>query len=121
MDSLQETERASAAIATAPRISLATLEASIREKYFVMGDVAVALGDGEGDPRPKDYNDPLKIMTICVLVLRNGFVVVGKSAPMSPENFNADLQRKFAYEDAIRQMWPLAAYAAKNAAHQAAE
>lgn len=121
MDSLQETECASAAIAKAPRISLATLEASIREKYFVMGDVAVTFGDGEGDQRPEGYVDPLETMTICVLVLRNGFVVVGKSAPMSPENFNAELGRKFAYEDAIRQMWPLAAYAAKDATYQAAE
>lgn len=121
MDSLEETERASAAIAKAPRISLATLEASIREKYFVMGDVAVALGEGVGGQRPEGYVDPLKIMTVCVLVLRNGFVVVGKAAPMSPENFNVELGRKFAYEDAIRQMWPLAAYAAKNAAYQAAE
>lgn len=49
-------------------------------------------------------------MTICVVKLKNGFVLVGKSAPADPENFNAELGRKFAYEDAVRQMWPLEAY-----------
>lgn len=49
-------------------------------------------------------------MTICVMTLQNGFVLVGKSAPADPANFDAELGMKFAREDCIRQMWPLEGY-----------
>lgn len=60
----------------------------------------------------EEYLTPTAIphLTICVLLLENGFAVVGKSAPADPENFNGELGRKFAKEDAVRQMWPLEAY-----------
>lgn len=64
----------------------------------------------------EDYINPPSIphLTICVLVLANGFSLVGKSAPADADNFNADLGRKFAKEDAVRQMWPLEAYALRE-------
>jgi hypothetical protein len=40
--------------------------------------------------------------------------VIGKSAPASPENFNAELGKKFAYEDAVRQLWPLMGFALRD-------
>lgn len=40
--------------------------------------------------------------------------VIGKAAPASPENFSAEPGRKFAYEDAIRRLWPLMGYALKE-------
>lgn len=49
-------------------------------------------------------------MTICLITMKNGFVVLGKSAPADPLNYDADLGAKFAYEDAFRQIWPLEAY-----------
>lgn len=57
---------------------------------------------------------PLRCLTICVLVLRNGFTVVGKSACASPENFDESLGRKIARDDARRQIWPLAGYALRE-------
>lgn len=53
-------------------------------------------------------------VTICIMELKNGFVLVGKSAPADPENFNAELGRKFAREDCIRQLWPLEGYALRE-------
>lgn len=41
--------------------------------------------------------------TICVLVLQNGFVVIGKSACVDAAKFNAELGEKYAREDAMRQ------------------
>ena len=49
-------------------------------------------------------------MTILAMTMTNGFVVIGKSAPADPGNFDADLGRKFAEEDAIRQLWQLEGY-----------
>lgn len=52
----------------------------------------------------------LGLLTFCVLVLRNGFTVTGQSACASPENFDAEVGRKIARQDAIRQVWPLLGY-----------
>lgn len=56
---------------------------------------------------------------LCVLVMRNGFTVLGKSAPLDPQNFDAELGKKFAYDDAIRQVWPLMAFSRLDAAKSA--
>ncbi len=56
----------------------------------------------------------LDVLTICLLVTRNGFTLIGKSAPASPDNFDAELGRKPAYEDAVRQLWPLMGYALRE-------
>jgi len=53
-------------------------------------------------------------LTICVILLQNGFSLVGKSAPADPGNFDAEVGRKFAREDAIRQMWALEDYALRE-------
>lgn len=52
----------------------------------------------------------MSCLTICVLVLRNGFTIVGKSACASPENFDSDLGKKIAYADARQQIWALEGY-----------
>lgn len=53
-------------------------------------------------------------ITLCVLTLTNGYVIIGKSAPADPLNFDAALGQKLAREDAIRQIWPLEAYALRE-------
>lgn len=57
-----------------------------------------------------DQDAPIKCLTICVLTMRNGFTIVGHGACASPENFNAELGRKIAREDARRQIWALEGY-----------
>jgi len=56
------------------------------------------------------YQFPGTVLTVCALTLQNGFNVVGKSAPASPDNFDADLGKKIAREDARRQIWALEGY-----------
>ena len=60
----------------------------------------------------EEYINPTKMphMTICVLIVENGFALVGKSTPADPDNYDVALGMKFAKEDAVRQMWPLEAY-----------
>lgn len=50
---------------------------------------------------------PLHLLTFCVLVLRNGFTVTGESACASPENFDAEIGRRVARENAVQKIWPL--------------
>ena len=50
-------------------------------------------------------------LNVCLIKLDNGFWLVGKSAPVDPANYNAEYGRKLAYDDALRQAWPLFAFA----------
>ena len=56
----------------------------------------------------------MECLTICVLTLKNGFTIVGKSACASPENYDADLGYKIAREDARKQIWALEGYLLKS-------
>ncbi len=51
------------------------------------------------------------VMTICEVRVDNGFVVVGKSAPADPANFDEAFGKKLAWEDCLRQLWPLFGFA----------
>lgn len=63
----------------------------------------------------EDYHVfPGTTMTVCALTLRNGFVVVGESAAASPENFNQDIGRKIARENARNRIWALEGYLLRN-------
>lgn len=111
-ESLRATEAECAEGRTAPRVSLADIEANIADAHFFRASEALnALQPGA------DYaqvSNPLAVLTICLLVTRNGFTIIGKSAPASADNFDPELGRKLAYEDAVRQLWPLMGYALRE-------
>lgn len=46
-------------------------------------------------------------VTVCLLILKNGFTVIGKSACCDVKNFDEKLGREYAREDAVNQMWTL--------------
>lgn len=56
-------------------------------------------------------------MTFCVLVLRNGYTVTGESACASPENFNAEIGRKIAKDNARNKIWGLEGYLLRQKLH----
>ena len=53
-------------------------------------------------------------LTVCCLKLRNGFTVTGESAAASPENFNEEIGRKIARENARNKIWALEGYLLKQ-------
>ena len=57
---------------------------------------------------------PGTTVTVCCITLLNGFTVVGESACASPENFDIDLGKRFARDDAKRKIWALEGYALRN-------
>ena len=92
---------------TASRVTPADIEANIRaETYFTAFDGFMA---DDRDMAMQDA-DALKLLTFCVLVLRNGFTVTGESACASPENFDAEIGRKIARQNAVAKVWPLMGY-----------
>ena len=52
--------------------------------------------------------------TICCLVLRNGFTVIGESAAASPSNFDQEIGRKIAFDNAHNKVWVLEGYLLKE-------
>jgi len=114
MNSLKATDDYSAARATAPRVSLADIEGAIGHKVFVNAGAAIAAA---GHTAP----EPLTLLTLCFLTMKNGFTIVGKSAPASPENFDQEKGEVFAYEDAVRQAWPLMGFSLRDQLAAAAE
>src|SRR5262245_15042982 len=102
--SLEATDKAAQAVAVAQRVTLKMIEEEIAQQWFTTADRCIP------ERATLAALKPLQTMTICFLVMKNGYVVVGKSAPASPENFDETLGRQFAREDAIRQIWPLMGY-----------
>ena len=64
--------------------------------------------------QPAPAHPSLKLLTFCVLVLRNGFTVSGESACASPENFDEAIGRKIARDNAMQKIWPLMGYELKS-------
>lgn len=99
---------------TAPRVTPADIEANINsEDYFTAkeGVLGHAYQRMQGlGPLPES----LGLLTFCVLTLRNGFTVTGESACASPENFDAEIGRKIARQNAVNKVWPLMGYALKQ-------
>lgn len=103
---------------TAPRVTLADVEAEISAEFYFTANEG-ANGANTSD-NPTAWSEPccvrhddneaetkLRCLTFCVLVLRNGFTVTGESACASPENFNAEIGRAIARNNAIDKVWPL--------------
>ena len=95
----------------APRVTPADIGANIvSEYYFTAADgVAWRYADPQFDP-PQE----LTLLTFYVLVLRNGFTVTGESACASPENFDAEVGRKIARQNAVNKIWPLMGYSLRT-------
>lgn len=105
---------------TAPRVTLADIEANIAsEHFFTANDGAQGAFNRidknfGGIPTP----DALNLLTFCVLVLANGFTVTGESACTSPENFDAEVGCKIARANAVNKIWPLMGYLLKQKLHE---
>ena len=118
---------------TAPRVTPADIEANIvAEHCFTAADgvdgadiallrggcsslpISLAPLDEDPDIGKTTELGPIRLLTFCVLVLRNGFTVTGESACVSPENFDAELGRKIARQNAIAKVWPLMGYALRE-------
>lgn len=85
-----------------PRITQEHIERQIVDELYTRGP-------GEHVAKGESI-EALSCLTICVLVLKNGFTVVGKSACASPDNYNEEIGRRIAREDAVRQIWALEGY-----------
>jgi len=83
---------------TAPRITPEHIDACIvKEQYHVFEGTTV---------------------TVCLLHLPNGFTVDGISACASPENFDPEIGRKIARQNAREKIWAFEGYLLKQQLHE---
>ena len=88
--------------------------AMIHERMSVMSLSALRAEVDELMAIPGQCTEPLRLLTFCVLVLKNGFTVTGESACASPENFDEEIGRKIARANAEQKIWPLMGYELKQ-------
>lgn len=79
---------------TAPRLTPADIDATIASELFHVFEGTT--------------------LTVCCLVLQNGYTVTGESACASPENFDRELGQKIARDNARQKIWALAGYALRE-------
>lgn len=107
---------------TAPRVTTADIESNIAgETYFTAADGVLGAYKNHNDvyQGTDAHNDAYRLLTFCVLVLRNGFTVTGESACDSPENFDAEVGRKIARANAVNKCWPLLGFSLKQKLYEA--
>lgn len=112
---------------TAPRVTPQRIQDVIASEHYFTGYQGALMSVGEEQWRnaqsfggePDGIPASLKLLTFCVLVLKNGFTVTGESACASPDNFDPELGRKIARDNAIDKIWPLEGYLLKQSLHDA--
>lgn len=83
------------------------IEAYVKsETFFTAGQAAEALDLTIGVEA--------ELLTICVIVLKNGFTVTGESACADPAKFDAEIGRKIARANALNKVWPLMGYVLRS-------
>ena len=89
---------------TGQRVTREDIEAYISsEHYFTAKEGQHGAVQCFSGPVP----EALGLLTFCVLVMQNGFTVTGESACADPDNFDAEIGRKIARENAVQKVWPL--------------
>lgn len=59
--------------------------------------------------------------TLCILDLENGYTIKGLSACVDPAEFDLNLGRKYAFDDAFKQIWALEGYLLAEQMHKASQ
>lgn len=100
----------------APRLTPNHIDSIIVDQYYFTA--AQGVGNNCNGYDAMGFHESLKTLTFCVLILKNGFKVTGQSDCASPENFNAEIGQKIAYENAREKIWLLEGYLLKQKLHE---
>lgn len=125
-DAQIETEIQAKGLPAGPRVTRFDVEIAIAsEHYFTAGDGVTNQAMGFAMANNLDAIDRLtaalpvlNLLTFCVLVLRNGFTVTGESYCMSAQNFDPDIGRSIARENAVEKAWQFMGFELKERLYQ---
>lgn len=57
-------------------------------------------------------------LTVCIIEMQNGFMVNGQSAPAHDGNYDAEVGKRYAYDNAFKQLWVLEGYLLRQQLHE---
>jgi hypothetical protein len=80
------------------------IEAYVAEEHY--------LNLGEALELPMDH--PCRVMTVCTMVLKNGYTLVGQSGCADPRKFDPVIGHRVARADALSKAWPLMGYVLRS-------
>ena len=80
-----------------------SIKEKIKSVYYLNAGSALAMMDKIDEADKAN----LSLVTICIIILENGFKVEGVSACVDPANYNEDIGRECAYENAFNKIWEL--------------
>lgn len=99
---------------SAQPMSESEIESEMQKKNLTRSP-RIAPGDVDRVITGTDYYVfPNTTVTVACLTLRNGFYVCGYSACLNPANFDVELGRQVAFNDARDKIWKLEAYRLKE-------
>lgn len=87
-----------------PRVT----EESIKEKIDSVNFTEVALNG-------------VRCGTQCVIVMKNGWMSTGFSAPADPRNFDPKVGERYAFDEAFKPLWQLEGYLLRDRLYRAAQ
>ena len=77
--------KAAVATKTAPRVTEESIKAKIADvAYYMPGE---------------------RHLTVCVITMKNGFSFTGTAAPADARNYDPEVGKRYAYEDAFKKIW----------------
>lgn len=92
-------------------VTASSIKNKIRGIYFINTGAAVKAGNG-------GYTDQdleeLNLVTICIIILENGFKVEGTSACVDPKIYNEAIGQQEAYKAAFDKIWEKEGYLLKQ-------
>lgn len=94
-----------------------SIEAKIKSTYYLNAGAALAMMDKIDEADKAN----LSLVTICIIILENGFKVEGVSACVDPANYDEKIGRECAYENAFNKIWELEGYMLRQSLHEKAE
>lgn len=92
-----EQAQATVAVQTAPKVTKESIEARIASVTY----------------------NHLDHLTTCAIQMVNGFFTIGTAAPASTENYDPEVGKRYAYEDAFKSLWKLEGYLLREKLYQA--
>lgn len=92
-----------------PRVLPEQIDDAISSAFYFTAADGIK-GQSEGGTLPSGKAESLNRLTFCVIVLKNGFTVTGENSCVNLDNFDAELGKKLAYDNARKRIWELEGY-----------
>lgn len=91
-----------------------SIQDKIKSVYYLNAGSAL----GMMDKIDEDDKANLSLVTICIIILENGFKVEGVSACVDPANYNEEVGRNCAYENAFEKIWEIEGYLLRQSMYE---